>query len=188
MFLTDKYKKVIKAGVNELVKKPIAVVEHYLQQIAIDAFIKELGLQQDSGVSKQVTAKLCLDAFWRKAATAKIIRDGYVTIYKLLESYKRYLKINLYDDLMMLNKFESELLTQVTVVPLFHGPNDLETICCNFYCYKCQKFIGKELSDFSLPEVSNNVSEIVYGHYFGKVGVPLPLLYLNKASEHLEGF
>eukprot|EP00957_Ditylum_brightwellii_P174321 13271604-Ditylum_brightwellii.AAC.1 len=51
MHLTDKYKKVIKAGVDELGKKTIAVVEHYLQQIAIDAFIKEIGLWQDNGDS-----------------------------------------------------------------------------------------------------------------------------------------
>eukprot|EP00957_Ditylum_brightwellii_P158684 12077680-Ditylum_brightwellii.AAC.1 len=45
--LTDKYKEVIKAGVVELGKKPITVVEHFTQQIAIDAFIKQLGLLQD---------------------------------------------------------------------------------------------------------------------------------------------
>eukprot|EP00957_Ditylum_brightwellii_P139456 10628708-Ditylum_brightwellii.AAC.1 len=88
----------------------------------------------------------------------------------------------------MLNKFELDLLTNVTVVLLFDDPNDLETICCYFYCYKCQKFIGKETSAFSLPEVSINGGEIVYEHYFGKAVVPLSLLYLNKALKHLEDF
>eukprot|EP00957_Ditylum_brightwellii_P001548 121098-Ditylum_brightwellii.AAC.1 len=49
--LTDKYIKMIKAGVDDLGKKLIAVVEHYSQQIAIDAFMKELGLQQFNGAS-----------------------------------------------------------------------------------------------------------------------------------------
>eukprot|EP00957_Ditylum_brightwellii_P088394 6732770-Ditylum_brightwellii.AAC.1 len=49
MHLTDKYKEVIKSGVDELGKKPIAGVEYYLQQIAIDVFIKELGLQKNNG-------------------------------------------------------------------------------------------------------------------------------------------
>eukprot|EP00957_Ditylum_brightwellii_P044002 3339447-Ditylum_brightwellii.AAC.1 len=53
MVLTDKYKKVIKAGVDESGKKPIAVVEYFTQQIAIDAFIKQHGLLQDSGASKE---------------------------------------------------------------------------------------------------------------------------------------
>ena len=58
----------------------------------------------------------------------------------------------------------------------------------HFICYKCQDFIGKKLSGFSSPEVSSNGGEIVYGHYFGKVVVPLSLLYLNKASKCLEAF
>eukprot|EP00957_Ditylum_brightwellii_P024361 1838530-Ditylum_brightwellii.AAC.1 len=49
MHLTDKYKKVVKAGVDELGKELIAVVEYFTQKIAIDAFIKELGLLQGSG-------------------------------------------------------------------------------------------------------------------------------------------
>eukprot|EP00957_Ditylum_brightwellii_P193929 14768813-Ditylum_brightwellii.AAC.1 len=93
----------MKAVVDELGKKPIAVVEHYMQLIAIDAFVEQLGLLQDSGVSKVVTARHCLDAFWGKAATAKIMRDGHSTIYDLLESYKSCIKMNLYDDLMMLD-------------------------------------------------------------------------------------
>ena len=108
--LTDKYKKVVNAGVAELGKKPITVVEHCTQQIAIADFIKQLGLLQGSGASNETIACHCLDVFWEKAATAKIMRDGHVTIFELLELYKSYLKMNLYDDLMMLNKFESELL------------------------------------------------------------------------------
>eukprot|EP00957_Ditylum_brightwellii_P164150 12498381-Ditylum_brightwellii.AAC.1 len=54
--LTDKYKKVIKAGDDELGKKPIAVVEHFMQQIAVDVFIKQLGLLQDSGASTETIA------------------------------------------------------------------------------------------------------------------------------------
>eukprot|EP00957_Ditylum_brightwellii_P166939 12707314-Ditylum_brightwellii.AAC.1 len=96
--------------------------------------------------------------------------------------------MNLYDDLMMLNKFELELLINVTDVSLFHDPNDMINIRCNFYCYKCQKFIGKESGGFSLQEVASNSGEIVYGHCFGKVVVPSSLLYLNKASTHLDGF
>eukprot|EP00957_Ditylum_brightwellii_P101771 7756269-Ditylum_brightwellii.AAC.1 len=57
--------------------------------------------------------------------------------------------MNLYDDLMMLNKFQLELLTNVTVVLLFHDPNDM-------------------LGGFSLQEVTTNGGELVYGHYFGK--------------------
>eukprot|EP00957_Ditylum_brightwellii_P203324 15334152-Ditylum_brightwellii.AAC.1 len=49
--LTVKYVKVIKAGVDDLGKKPIAVVEHCLQQIHIDAFMEELGLQQLNGAN-----------------------------------------------------------------------------------------------------------------------------------------
>eukprot|EP00957_Ditylum_brightwellii_P018465 1389155-Ditylum_brightwellii.AAC.1 len=79
-------------------------------QIAIDAFIKELGLWQFSGESKQVTAKICFDAFWEKKASAKIIRDGH----------------------------------------------------------KCKEFIVKESSSFSLPEVSSNGGEIVYGHILAR--------------------
>eukprot|EP00957_Ditylum_brightwellii_P089711 6832473-Ditylum_brightwellii.AAC.1 len=41
--LRDKYVKAIKAGIDHLGKKSTAVVEHYLQQIAIDAFMEELG-------------------------------------------------------------------------------------------------------------------------------------------------
>eukprot|EP00957_Ditylum_brightwellii_P177097 13491063-Ditylum_brightwellii.AAC.1 len=89
--------------------------------------------------------------------------------------------MNLYDDLMMLNKFELKLLTNMTVVLLFTNPNDMENIHCNFYCYKCEKFIGKESSGVSVQEVASNGDEIVYGHYFGKGGVPSSLLYLNKA-------
>eukprot|EP00957_Ditylum_brightwellii_P143624 10942753-Ditylum_brightwellii.AAC.1 len=40
--LTDKYKKVVNAGGVELGKKPIAVVEHCMQQDAIDGFNKQL--------------------------------------------------------------------------------------------------------------------------------------------------
>eukprot|EP00957_Ditylum_brightwellii_P039597 2995115-Ditylum_brightwellii.AAC.2 len=76
--------------------------------------------------------------------------------------------MNLNDDLMMLNRFELELLTNVTVAPLFHDPNDMDNICCNFYCYKCQKCISKESDGFSVQEVASNGVEIVYGHYFGK--------------------
>jgi hypothetical protein len=179
--LTDKYKKVIKAGVVELGKKPIAVVDHCMQQIAIDAFMKQLGLLHGSGVSNPMIVCHCLDAFWEKAVTAQIMRDGHLTIYELLASYKRYLTMNLYDDLMMLNKLELELLTNVTVVRLFTDPNEMVNICCNFYCYKCEKFIGKQLGGFSLHEVTINGGDIVYGHYFGKVVVPLSLVYLNKA-------
>eukprot|EP00957_Ditylum_brightwellii_P129101 9847405-Ditylum_brightwellii.AAC.1 len=82
--LTDKYKKVVNAGVVELGKEKIAVVEHFTQQIAIDAFIKQLGLMQDSGASKEMIACHCLDVFWEKAATAKIMCDGHLTIYELL--------------------------------------------------------------------------------------------------------
>eukprot|EP00957_Ditylum_brightwellii_P148027 11271250-Ditylum_brightwellii.AAC.2 len=71
----------IKAGVDELGKKPIPVAEHYLQQIAIDAFMKELGLQQFNSASDQVTAKLCLDAFWEKAASVRIIHNGHCLLY-----------------------------------------------------------------------------------------------------------
>eukprot|EP00957_Ditylum_brightwellii_P138147 10531144-Ditylum_brightwellii.AAC.1 len=46
--LTDKYKKVVNADVVELVKKPIAVVEHCMQHNAIDAFNKQLGLLHGS--------------------------------------------------------------------------------------------------------------------------------------------
>jgi hypothetical protein len=89
--------------------------------------------------------------------------------------------MNLYDDLMMLNKFELELLTNMTVVPLFDDPNEMGNINCNFYYYKCEKFIGKQLGGFSLHNIASNGGDIVYGHYFGKVVVPLSLLYLNKA-------
>eukprot|EP00957_Ditylum_brightwellii_P185950 14156733-Ditylum_brightwellii.AAC.1 len=41
--LKDTYVEVIKAGVDDLGKKPIAVMEYYLQQITIDAFMEELG-------------------------------------------------------------------------------------------------------------------------------------------------
>eukprot|EP00957_Ditylum_brightwellii_P102636 7822594-Ditylum_brightwellii.AAC.1 len=68
----------------------------------------------------------------------------------------------------MLNKFELELVTNVTVVPLFTDPNEMENIRYNFYCYKCQKFIGKESSGFSLHEVTTNGGDIVYVHYIGK--------------------
>eukprot|EP00957_Ditylum_brightwellii_P003268 248497-Ditylum_brightwellii.AAC.1 len=94
MGLTDKYRKVVKVGVVELGKKPIAVVEHCTQQDAIDAFNKQLGLMHGSDVSDKTIASHCLVAFWEKAATAKIIRDGHLTIYKLLASYKRYLTMN----------------------------------------------------------------------------------------------
>eukprot|EP00957_Ditylum_brightwellii_P155910 11868198-Ditylum_brightwellii.AAC.1 len=49
--LTVKYVKVIKAGIDDLGKKPIAVVEHCLQQITIDDFMKELGQQQFNGAN-----------------------------------------------------------------------------------------------------------------------------------------
>eukprot|EP00957_Ditylum_brightwellii_P122476 9339781-Ditylum_brightwellii.AAC.1 len=49
--LTDKYIKVIKADVDDLGKKPIAVGEHCLQQIAIDAFMEEFGWQQFNGAN-----------------------------------------------------------------------------------------------------------------------------------------
>ena len=62
----------------------------------------------------------------------KIIHDEHITIFELLKLYLSYLKMNLYDDLMMLNKFESELLAQVTVVLLFIDPHDLQNIWCNF--------------------------------------------------------
>eukprot|EP00957_Ditylum_brightwellii_P012886 973795-Ditylum_brightwellii.AAC.1 len=166
--LTDKYKKVVNAGAVELGKKPISVVEHCMQHNAIDALNKQLGLLQGSGVSNPMIARHCLDVFWEKVATAKIICDGHLTIYEMLASYKRYLTMNLYDDLMMLNKFELELLTNVTVVLLFNGPNDMNNIHCNFYCYKYEKFIGKEFGGFSLHKVATNGGDIVYGHYFGK--------------------
>eukprot|EP00957_Ditylum_brightwellii_P044005 3339663-Ditylum_brightwellii.AAC.1 len=76
--------------------------------------------------------------------------------------------MNLYDDLMMLNKFELELLTSVTFVPLFTDPNEMDNICCNFDCYKCEKCIGKEFGGFPLHEVETNGGEIVHGHYFDK--------------------
>eukprot|EP00957_Ditylum_brightwellii_P122017 9305778-Ditylum_brightwellii.AAC.1 len=101
--LTDKYKKVVNAGVVELGKKPIAVVEHCMQQIAIDAFNNQLGLLHSSDIRNETIPHHCLDAFWKKAATAKILHDGHLPIYGLLASYKRYLTMNLYDDLMMLN-------------------------------------------------------------------------------------
>eukprot|EP00957_Ditylum_brightwellii_P112227 8556214-Ditylum_brightwellii.AAC.1 len=114
--LIQKYKNVVKAAVVDLGKKPITVVEYCTQEDDIDAFIKQLGCMQGSGVSNETIASHYLAAFWEKAATAMIICDGHLTIYELLASYKRYLTINLYDDLMMLNKFELELLTNVTVV------------------------------------------------------------------------
>eukprot|EP00957_Ditylum_brightwellii_P122914 9371311-Ditylum_brightwellii.AAC.1 len=45
-----KYKKVVNADVVELGKKPIAIVEHCTQDVAIDAFIKQLGRMQGGGV------------------------------------------------------------------------------------------------------------------------------------------
>eukprot|EP00957_Ditylum_brightwellii_P122124 9313603-Ditylum_brightwellii.AAC.1 len=83
--------------------------------------------------------------------------------------------MNLYDDLMMLNKLEFELLTNVTVVPLLTDINEMDNNRCNFYCYKCEKFIGKDLGGFGLNEVATNGGEIVDGHYFGKLGVPSSL-------------
>jgi hypothetical protein len=145
---------VVNAGVVELEKKPIAVVEHCMQDVAIDAFSKQLGRMQGSGVRKETIVCNCLYEFWQKAATAKIIRDGHLTIYELLASYKEYLTIKLYDDLMMLYKFELELLTNVTVVPLLTDINEMDNIQCNFYCYKCEKFIGKDLGGFALNKVA----------------------------------
>eukprot|EP00957_Ditylum_brightwellii_P159068 12106497-Ditylum_brightwellii.AAC.1 len=78
--LTDKYKKVVNADVVELGKKKIAVAEHFMQQIVVDAFIKQLGLLQGSGASKETIASHYLDTFWKKAATVKTIRDGHLTI------------------------------------------------------------------------------------------------------------
>eukprot|EP00957_Ditylum_brightwellii_P170042 12943065-Ditylum_brightwellii.AAC.1 len=71
--LTEKYKKVVTAGVVELGKKPIAAVEHCTQEDATDAFIKQLGQMQGSGVGDEMIARHCLVAIWEKAATAKII-------------------------------------------------------------------------------------------------------------------
>eukprot|EP00957_Ditylum_brightwellii_P108121 8248041-Ditylum_brightwellii.AAC.1 len=109
--LTEKYKMMVKADVVELGKKPITVVEHCTQEDAIGAFIKQLGRMQGSGVRDELIACHYLFAFWEKAATAKIIHDGHLTIYKLLASSKEYLTMNVYNDLMMLNKLELELLT-----------------------------------------------------------------------------
>eukprot|EP00957_Ditylum_brightwellii_P014098 1063501-Ditylum_brightwellii.AAC.1 len=86
----------------------------------------------------------------------------------------------------MLNKFELELLTNVNVVPLLTDINEMDNIQCNFNCYKCEKFIGKDLGDFPLNEVATNGGEIVHGHYFGKLSVPLSLVYLNKETKRLE--
>eukprot|EP00957_Ditylum_brightwellii_P002516 192655-Ditylum_brightwellii.AAC.1 len=65
-----------------------------MQQFAIDAFIKQLGLLHGSGVRKETIAHHCLVAFWEKAATAKIMYDGHLTIYKSLASDKGYLTMN----------------------------------------------------------------------------------------------
>eukprot|EP00957_Ditylum_brightwellii_P122007 9305206-Ditylum_brightwellii.AAC.1 len=55
--LTEKYKKVVKAGVVNLGKKPIAVVEQCMQEDAIDAFIKQLGLMHGSDVRNEMIAR-----------------------------------------------------------------------------------------------------------------------------------
>eukprot|EP00957_Ditylum_brightwellii_P025526 1929767-Ditylum_brightwellii.AAC.1 len=73
VYLTDKYKKVVNAGVVELDKKPITVLEHCTQEDAIDAFNKQLGLMHGSGVRNEMIECHCLDVFWEKAATAKIM-------------------------------------------------------------------------------------------------------------------
>eukprot|EP00957_Ditylum_brightwellii_P182007 13866224-Ditylum_brightwellii.AAC.1 len=71
--LTKKYKKVANAGVVELGTKSIPVVEYCTQDVAIEAFSKQLGQMQGSGVRVDLIVRHCLDAFWEKAATAKII-------------------------------------------------------------------------------------------------------------------
>eukprot|EP00957_Ditylum_brightwellii_P014381 1082039-Ditylum_brightwellii.AAC.1 len=96
--------------------------------VAIEAFSKKLGQMQGSGVSNETIVRNCLYEFWQKEATEKIICDGHLTIYKLLDSYKEYLTMKLYDDLMMLNKFDLELLTNVTVVPLLPDINEMHNI------------------------------------------------------------
>eukprot|EP00957_Ditylum_brightwellii_P027564 2083993-Ditylum_brightwellii.AAC.1 len=89
----------MKACVDVIVKKPIVPVEDHHQQFTIDAFMEELSQRQFHGASNSAIARNLLDKFWEK---------------------------NTYDDLMMVNKFELELLTQVTVVPLFNDPHDLK--------------------------------------------------------------
>jgi hypothetical protein len=167
--LLEKYKKVVNACVVELDEEPIAIVDYCIQNVAIEAFSKELGRMQAIGASNQVTVRNCMFEFWQKAAAAKIVRDGHVTIYKLLNLYKEYLRKNLYDDLMLLNKFEMELLTNVTVVPLLTDVDEMSNIRCNFYCYKCEKFIGTDVGGFSVDEVATNGGEIVHGHFLERL-------------------
>ena len=186
--LLEKYKKVVNACVVELDEEPIAIVDYCIQNVAIEAFSKELGRMQAINATKEATVRNCLSEFWQKAATANIVRDGHVTIYKLLGLYREYLRKNLYDDLMLLNRFEIELLTNVTVVPLLTDVGEMNNIRCNFYCYKYEKFIGTDVGGFSVEEVATNGAKIVHGHFFGKVGVPSSLLYLKKESKQMIGF
>ena len=74
-----------------------------------------------------------MDEFWEKASFVRTICDGRITIFSLLKSYQSYLSMSMYNDLMMLNKFELELLTQVTVVLLLNNPHDLQNIQCTLF-------------------------------------------------------
>eukprot|EP00957_Ditylum_brightwellii_P197948 15080414-Ditylum_brightwellii.AAC.1 len=78
-----------------------------------------------------------------------------------------------------------ELLTNVTVVPLLTDVDEMHNIRCNFYYYKCEKFIGTDVGGFSVDEVAMNGGEIVHGHFFGKLGVPSSLLSLKKESKQM---
>eukprot|EP00957_Ditylum_brightwellii_P152199 11587258-Ditylum_brightwellii.AAC.1 len=186
--MKEKHVGVMRACDNVIAKNPIVHVEKYQQQFSIDAFMEELAMMQFHCTPNSAIARKLLNVFWKKVAPLKCIHDGHICIYQLLDLYKSYLGKSVYDDLMMVNKFELELSTQVTVVMLFNDPHELENICCNFYWYKCKEFIGNHPSGFSPTEVTSKEGEIVYGHYIGKVEVPSSFLYQNKVSINLEGY
>eukprot|EP00957_Ditylum_brightwellii_P016321 1227199-Ditylum_brightwellii.AAC.1 len=144
----------MRACVDVIAKNPIAHVEKHQQQFAIDAFVEEFAWMQFYCTTKPAIARYSWKEFWENAASMKSIFDGHICIYQLLDLYKSYLRKNMYDDLMMVNKFELELLTQVPIVPVFDDPHELGNIHCSFYCYKCKQLIRKTSSGFSATEVT----------------------------------
>jgi hypothetical protein len=76
----------------------------------------------------------------------------------------------------------------VTVVPLLTDINEMDNIRCNFYCYKCEKFIGKDVGGFGLDEVATNGDEIVHGHFLASLVFLCPWCICTKKQNVLKVF
>eukprot|EP00957_Ditylum_brightwellii_P120330 9181765-Ditylum_brightwellii.AAC.1 len=55
------------------------------------------------------------------AASVQSLCGGHICIYDILNLFRTNMQNNMYDKLMMLNKFEKKVLMQVTVVPSFEA-------------------------------------------------------------------